>query len=145
MISSVPIANLGSSNTPSDLKKLVEAADYNFKNLVFNGNKSKNYTGTFNDNAKIDYKYFNACEGNLALLNNADNTVVTVTVPNVSAYTFGYMVYFFEYACGVSGYTLGVNPFNQPGVEAYKKNMFALLGKPGYEEKQAELLAKLGK
>ena len=70
---------------------------------------------------------------------------IRVTVPNVSAYTFGYMVYFFEYACGVSGYTLGVNPFNQPGVEAYKKNMFALLGKPGYEEKQAELLAKLGK
>ena len=56
-------------------------------------------------------------------------------------YTFGYLVYFFEYACAVSGYTLGVNPFNQPGVEAYKKNMFALLGKFGYEE-QREILEK---
>lgn len=55
------------------------------------------------------------------------------------AYHFGYMVYFFEFACGVSGYILGVNPFNQPGVEAYKKNMFALLGKPGYEAHKEEL------
>jgi len=61
-------------------------------------------------------------------------------VPNVvleldsrSAYDFGYLVYFFELACAVSGYILGVNPFDQPGVEAYKKNMFALLGKPGEE------------
>lgn len=56
---------------------------------------------------------------------------------------FGYMVYFFEKACAVSGYVLGVNPFNQPGVESYKKNMFALLGKPGYEDKKAELEAQL--
>lgn len=56
-----------------------------------------------------------------------------------SAYTFGNLVYFFEYACAVSGYMLGINPFNQPGVEAYKKNMFALLGKPGYEELKTEL------
>ena len=55
-----------------------------------------------------------------------------------SAYTFGNLVYFFEYACAVSGYMLGINPFNQPGVEAYKKNMFALLGKPGYEELKTE-------
>lgn len=68
-----------------------------------------------------------------------------VTIPNVSAYSFGYMVYFFELACGVSAYVLGVNPFNQPGVEAYKKNMFALLGKPGYEQMKAELEAKLRK
>ncbi|MDE5565911.1 MAG: glucose-6-phosphate isomerase [Anaeroplasmataceae bacterium] len=66
-----------------------------------------------------------------------------VSIPNVSAYSFGYLVYFFELACGVSAYTLGVNPFNQPGVEAYKKNMFALLGKPGYEELKAALEAKL--
>ena len=59
------------------------------------------------------------------------------------AYNFGYAVYFFEYACGVSGYTLGVNPFNQPGVEAYKKNMYALLGKPGYEELAAELKKRI--
>jgi glucose-6-phosphate isomerase len=56
-----------------------------------------------------------------------------------SAYSFGYLVYFFEIACAISGYILGVNPFNQPGVEAYKKNMFALLGKPGYEEMGEEL------
>ncbi|MEE1357837.1 MAG: glucose-6-phosphate isomerase [Clostridia bacterium] len=67
-------------------------------------------------------------------------------VPNVvlelddrSAYSFGYLVYFFELACAVSGYTLGVNPFNQPGVEEYKKNMFALLGKAGYEEEKKAL------
>ena len=68
-----------------------------------------------------------------------------VTIPNISAYTYGYMVYFFELACGVSAYTLGVNPLNQPGVESYKKNMFALLGKPGYEKMKDELLAKLNK
>ncbi|MBO4869393.1 MAG: glucose-6-phosphate isomerase [Clostridia bacterium] len=60
------------------------------------------------------------------------------------AYNFGYAVYFFEYACGISGYTLGVNPFDQPGVEAYKKNMYALLGKPGFEERAVELRARIG-
>ena len=54
------------------------------------------------------------------------------------------MLSIFEFACGVSGYVLGVNPFNQPGVEGYKKNMFALLGKPGYEDQKAELEARLG-
>jgi glucose-6-phosphate isomerase len=56
----------------------------------------------------------------------------------------GYMIYFFEKACAISGYVLGVNPFNQPGVESYKSNMFALLGKPGYEGAKAALEAKLG-
>jgi len=71
-------------------------------------------------------------------------------VPNIifdidsrSAYDFGYMVYFFELACAISGYILGINPFDQPGVEAYKKNMFALLGKPGYENDTAKIEAKL--
>ncbi len=59
------------------------------------------------------------------------------------AYCLGYLLYFFEFACGVSGYVLGVNPFNQPGVEAYKKNMFALLGKPGFEDRKKELEARL--
>ena len=68
---------------------------------------------------------------------------IKITVPNISAYTYGYMVYFFELACGVSAYTLGVNPFDQPGVENYKKNMFALLGKPGYEDMKKELESKL--
>ena len=68
-----------------------------------------------------------------------------VRVPKLDAYNFGKMVYFFEKACGISGYILGVNPFDQPGVEAYKKNMFALLGKPGYEAEKAELEKRLGK
>ena len=55
----------------------------------------------------------------------------------------GQLIYFFEYACGMTGYLLEVNPFDQPGVEAYKKNMFALLGKPGYEDMKAALEARL--
>ena len=66
-----------------------------------------------------------------------------VTLPALDAHTFGALVYFFEKACGISGYLLGVNPFNQPGVEAYKKNMFALLGKPGYEAQRAILEERL--
>ncbi len=69
---------------------------------------------------------------------------IVLRVQDRSANTFGYLVYFFELACAVSGYTLGVNPFDQPGVEAYKKNMFALIGKPGFEDKKAELEAKMG-
>ncbi len=67
------------------------------------------------------------------LLNVADRTPASL----------GYLMYFFEFACGISGYILGVNPFNQPGVEAYKKNMFALLGKPGYEDLKSELEARI--
>lgn len=66
-----------------------------------------------------------------------------IRVPEQNEYYLGELFYFFEYACGISGYLLGVNPFNQPGVESYKKNMFALLGKPGYEELSRELLARL--
>lgn len=68
---------------------------------------------------------------------------ILLNIPNITPYTFGYLIYFFEFACGVSAYTLGVNPFDQPGVEAYKKNMFALLGKPGYEDLKAKLEEKL--
>jgi len=68
---------------------------------------------------------------------------LTVTVPALNEYNFGQLVYFFEKACGISGYLLGVNPFNQPGVEAYKKNMFALLGKPGYEAEKEQLEKRL--
>lgn len=68
---------------------------------------------------------------------------MVVHMPEVNAYWFGQLVYFFEKACGISGYLLAVNPFNQPGVEAYKKNMFALLGKPGYEDQKAALEARL--
>ena len=66
-----------------------------------------------------------------------------ITVPELNEYYLGQIIYFFEKACGISGYILGVNPFNQPGVEAYKKNMFALLNKPGYEEEAKAIRAKL--
>lgn len=72
---------------------------------------------------------------------NVPNLVIRI--PEQSEFSLGELFYFFEYACGISGYLLGVNPFNQPGVESYKKNMFALLGKPGYEELSKELKARL--
>ncbi len=68
---------------------------------------------------------------------------MVLEIPQLNEYELGYLIYFFEKACGISGYILGVNPFDQPGVESYKKNMFALLGKPGYEDRKAELEAKL--
>lgn len=68
---------------------------------------------------------------------------ILLEIDDADAYHFGYLVYFFEKACGLSGYLLGVNPFDQPGVEAYKKNMFALLGKPGFEERRKELEARI--
>ena len=68
---------------------------------------------------------------------------ILIEVENRDEYSLGYLIYFFEFACGVSGYLLGVNPFNQPGVEEYKKNMFALLGKPGYEEQKKQLEERL--
>lgn len=66
-----------------------------------------------------------------------------VSMPELNEFYLGQLFYMFEFACGVSGYTLGVNPFNQPGVESYKKNMFALLGKPGFEEEREQLMARL--
>ena len=66
-----------------------------------------------------------------------------ITLPKLNEYYIGQLLYFFERACGISGYILGVNPFNQPGVEAYKKNMFALLDKPGYEAESAAIKARL--
>ena len=68
---------------------------------------------------------------------------ILLEIDDTDDYHFGYLVYFFEKACGLSGYLLGVNPFDQPGVEAYKKNMFALLGKPGFEERRKELEARI--
>jgi glucose-6-phosphate isomerase len=91
----------------------------------------------------IDFVNNKAFEG--AMLAHTDGGVpnLIVKIPAMDEYTFGYLVYFFEKACAMSGYLLGVNPFDQPGVEAYKVNMFALLGKPGYEEKKAELEKRL--
>lgn len=84
-----------------------------------------------------------AFEGTLLAHSDGGVPNLVVHLPDKSAHTFGQLVYFFEKACGISGYLLGVNPFDQPGVEAYKKNMFALLGKPGFEAEKAELEKRL--
>ena len=91
----------------------------------------------------LDYVNKKATDG--VILAHVDGNVpnLGINIPEVTPYHLGYTFYFFEKACGVSGYLLGVNPFDQPGVEAYKKNMFALLGKPGYEEAGKELEEKL--
>ena len=88
---------------------------------------------------ELDFVNEKAMLGTLFAHSDGNVPNIVIDVEDRSAYTFGNLVYFFEYACAVSGYTLGVNPFNQPGVESYKKNMFALLGKEGYEELRAEL------
>ena len=84
-----------------------------------------------------------AYQGTLMAHMDGGTPNIIIEIDRADAYHFGYLVYFFEKACGLSGYLLGVNPFDQPGVEAYNKNMFALLGKPGYEERRAELEARL--
>ncbi|GKX64877.1 glucose-6-phosphate isomerase [Inconstantimicrobium mannanitabidum] len=91
----------------------------------------------------MDFVNKNAFKGTLLAHNDGGVPNLILNVPELTPYYFGQMVYFFEKACGISGYLLGVNPFNQPGVEAYKKNMFALLGKPGYEDMKAELEKRL--
>jgi glucose-6-phosphate isomerase len=93
----------------------------------------------------VDFVNNKAFEGTLLAHTDGDVPNLIVEIPEMDAYTFGYLVYFFEKACAISGYLLGVNPFDQPGVEAYKVNMFALLGKPGFEEKKAELEKRLEK
>ncbi|MHA0857176.1 glucose-6-phosphate isomerase [Paenibacillus sp. CMAA1364] len=91
----------------------------------------------------MDFVNKKAFQGTMLAHTDGQVPNLIVTVPNMTPYTFGYLVYFFEKAVGISGYLQGVNPFDQPGVEAYKKNMFALLGKPGYEREKAELEARL--
>ncbi|MDD6488544.1 MAG: glucose-6-phosphate isomerase [Clostridia bacterium] len=91
----------------------------------------------------VDYVNKRAFEG--TVLAHTDGSVpnVVLNMPEVSETELGYLIYFFEKACAISGYTMGINPFNQPGVESYKKNMFALLGKPGYEDQKEALEARL--
>ncbi|GAA0293364.1 glucose-6-phosphate isomerase [Gracilibacillus halotolerans] len=91
----------------------------------------------------IDYVNEKAYQGTLLAHTDGQVPNLIVHLPKLDAYTFGYIVYFFEKACAISGYLLGVNPFDQPGVEAYKKNMFALLGKPGFEAEKEELEKRL--
>ncbi|MBQ9963990.1 MAG: glucose-6-phosphate isomerase [Clostridia bacterium] len=92
--------------------------------------------------AEINQKAF---EGTILAHTDGGTPNMVLHVPEVSEKELGYLLYFFEKACAISGYMLGVNPFNQPGVEEYKKNMFALLGKPGYEDQKAVLEQRLGK
>ena len=94
---------------------------------------------------ELDYVNKTAMMATLIAHNDGGVPNILIELSDRSAYSFGYLVYFFEIACAISGYMLGVNPFNQPGVEAYKKNMFALLGKPGYEDMKAELEKRIGK
>ncbi|MBQ8145258.1 MAG: glucose-6-phosphate isomerase [Clostridia bacterium] len=91
----------------------------------------------------LDYVNHTAMLGTLFAHSDGDVPNIVLELDDRSEYSFGYLIYFFELACAISGYTLGVNPFNQPGVESYKKNMFALLGKEGYEELRAELTKRI--
>ena len=92
-----------------------------------------------------DVDFVNKSAMNGTILAHTDGNVpnLMVNIPEQDEFSLGQLFYFFEFACGVSGYILGVNPFNQPGVESYKKNMFALLGKPGFEKEREELLKRL--
>jgi len=85
-----------------------------------------------------------AFEGTILAHSDGGVPNIVLEVEEMTEYELGYLIYFFEKACAISGYILGVNPFNQPGVESYKKNMFALLGKAGYEEEKAQLEKRLG-
>ncbi len=91
----------------------------------------------------VDFVNKSAMNGTVLAHTDGNVPNLMVNIPEQNEYYLGELFYFFEFACGVSGYILGVNPFNQPGVESYKKNMFALLGKPGYEEQREELLKRL--
>ena len=91
----------------------------------------------------VDFVNKSAMNGTILAHTDGQVPNLMVNIPEVNEFYLGQLFYFFEFACGVSGYLLGVNPFNQPGVESYKKNMFALLGKPGYEAQREELLKRL--
>ena len=91
----------------------------------------------------MDFVNSKAFEGTILAHTDGGVPNLVLEAEDMSEHTLGYLIYFLEKACAVSGYLLGVNPFDQPGVESYKKNMFALLGKPGYEAQRAELEARL--
>ena len=91
----------------------------------------------------MDFVNKKAFEGTVLAHNDGGVPNILIEVEEMTEYELGYLIYFFEKACAISGYMLGVNPFNQPGVESYKKNMFALLGKPGYESEREALEARL--
>lgn len=117
----------------------------NPKQDLFLENDAENLDGlNFLTNQNMSVVNRKAMEGTVLAHTEGGVPNLIIEVDRLDEYNFGELVYFFEKACAISGYMLGVNPFNQPGVESYKKNMFALLGKPGYESQKAELEAKLG-
>ena len=91
----------------------------------------------------VDFVNQKAFEGTLLAHTDGNVPNLILNIPKLDEYNFGYLIYFFEKACAIGGYILGVNPFDQPGVEAYKKNMFALLGKPGFEKEKEDLERRL--
>lgn len=116
------------------------------KQDLFLGNDPENVDGlNFLEGRSMAYINEKAFEGTVLAHTDGGVPNIVLRAPDFSENTLGYMIYFFEKACAVSGYLLGVNPFDQPGVESYKKNMFALLGKPGYEKEKAILEARLKK
>ena len=136
------------------LGQYIQEGRRNLFETVVNIKKSKHTVVIPNDPNNIDGLNFlsgrelhsvNQAAMNATLMAHVDGGVpnILLELDDRSEHSFGYMVYFFELACAYSGYMLGVNPFNQPGVEAYKKNMYALLGKPGYEAEKAALEARM--
>ena len=120
-----------------DIKKpredfFIEKSEENFDGLNFLAGNAMSHVNQM------------AMQGTVLAHSDGGVPVIVLEVDSLSAFDVGYLLYFFEKACAISGYMLGVNPFDQPGVESYKKNMFALLGKPGYEDERAELEARLG-
>lgn len=114
------------------------------KQDLFIKDDPNNFDGlNFLSNQNMSIVNQKAFEGTILAHTEGGVPNLVLNLPEISEKEYGYMVYFFETTCAISGYLLGVNPFNQPGVESYKKNMFALLGKPGYEDMKADLEAKL--
>ena len=109
----------------------IKAEDGDFDGLNFLADKNLSF---------VNRKAF---EGTVLAHTDGNVPNIVLEVEKMDEYNLGYLIYFFEKACAISGYVLGVNPFDQPGVESYKKNMFALLGKPGYEDRKADLEARL--
>ncbi len=114
------------------------------KNMTIKEDKDNLDGLNFLTGKDIDLVNKKAMQGTILAHTDGGVPNFVLNIPKMDSYWFGNVVYFFEKACGISGYLLGVNPFNQPGVEAYKKNMFALLGKPGYEAEKEKLEKRLG-
>ncbi len=128
------------------LRNLFETVLYveNSKEDITLGTDPENVDGlNFLSGKTVDFVNKKAFEGTLLAHTDGGVPNLVVKIADLSEYTLGQLFYFFEKACGISGYMLGVNPFNQPGVESYKKNMFALLGKPGYEDEKEALEKRL--